>query len=57
MLCFGGIKAWEALRIMSKEACRPFCKNRDGMVKEKVQQYLYLKIINMIKNAALMSFS
>ena len=32
MLCFGGIKAWEGLRIMSKEACRPFCKNRDGMV-------------------------
>ena len=32
MLCFGGIKAWEGLRIMSKEACRPFCKTRDGMV-------------------------
>ena len=32
MLCFGGIKAWEGLRIMSKEACRPFCATRDGMV-------------------------
>ncbi len=32
MLCFGGIKAWEGLRIMSKDACRPFCKTRDGMV-------------------------
>ena len=32
MLCFGGTKAWEGLRIMSKEACRPFCKTRDGMV-------------------------
>ncbi len=26
MLCFGGIKAWEGLRVMSKESCRPFCK-------------------------------
>ena len=32
MLCFGGIKAWEGLRIMSKESCRPFCQTRDGMV-------------------------
>lgn len=32
MLCFGGIKAWEGLRVMSKEACRPFSLNRNGMV-------------------------
>jgi nodulation protein E len=32
MLCFGGIKAWEGLRIMSKVACRPFSLGRDGMV-------------------------
>lgn len=32
MLCFGGIKAWEGLRVMSKEACRPFSANRNGMV-------------------------
>ncbi|MEM7211465.1 MAG: beta-ketoacyl-[acyl-carrier-protein] synthase family protein [Pseudomonadota bacterium] len=32
MLCFGGIKAWEGLRVMSKEACRPFSRNRNGMV-------------------------
>ena len=32
MLCFGGIKAWEGLRVMSKDACRPFSLNRDGMV-------------------------
>jgi nodulation protein E len=24
MLCFGGVKAWEGLRVMSKDACRPF---------------------------------
>ena len=32
MLCFGGIKAWEGLRVMSKDACRPFCATRSGMV-------------------------
>ncbi|MFT6457890.1 beta-ketoacyl-[acyl-carrier-protein] synthase family protein [Pseudophaeobacter arcticus] len=32
MLCFGGVKAWEGLRVMSKKACRPFSANRNGMV-------------------------
>lgn len=32
MLCFGGIKAWEGLRVMSREACRPFSLGRTGMV-------------------------
>jgi nodulation protein E len=32
MLCLGGIKAWEGLRVMSRDACRPFSGNRNGMV-------------------------
>jgi nodulation protein E len=32
MLSFGGIKAWEGLRVMSRDACRPFSGNRNGMV-------------------------
>ncbi len=32
MLTFGGVKAWEGLRVMSKDACRPFSGNRNGMV-------------------------
>jgi nodulation protein E len=32
MLCFGGIKAWEGLRVMSQEGCRPFSATRNGMV-------------------------
>jgi nodulation protein E len=32
MLCFGGIKAWEGLRVMARDACRPFSINRSGMV-------------------------
>jgi nodulation protein E len=32
VLCFGGIKAWEGLRVMSPDGCRPFSRNRNGMV-------------------------
>ena len=32
MLCFGGIKAWEGLRVMSPDVCRPFSANRNGMI-------------------------
>ncbi|MFY0623890.1 MAG: beta-ketoacyl-[acyl-carrier-protein] synthase family protein [Pelagimonas sp.] len=32
MLCFGGVKAWEGLRVMTKDACRPFSATRNGMV-------------------------
>lgn len=32
MLSFGGIKAWEGLRVLSKDGCRPFCATRNGMV-------------------------
>jgi len=32
VLCFGGIKAWEGLRVMSPDGCRPFSKTRNGMV-------------------------
>lgn len=32
MLCFGGLKAWEGLRVMSPVACKPFSANRSGLV-------------------------
>ncbi|WP_298431679.1 beta-ketoacyl synthase [uncultured Jannaschia sp.] len=32
MLCFGGIKAWEGLRVLARDTCRPFCATRTGMV-------------------------
>jgi nodulation protein E len=32
MLTFGGIKAWEGLRVLSPDGCRPFSANRNGMV-------------------------
>ena len=32
MLSFGGLKAWEGLRVMAPDACRPFSAGRSGMV-------------------------
>ena len=32
MLTFGGVKAWEGLRVLSPDACRPFDAARNGMV-------------------------
>ena len=28
----GGIKAWEGLRVLSPDGCRPFCASRNGLV-------------------------
>ena len=32
MLCFGGVKAWEGLRVLAPDMCRPFSLWRKGMV-------------------------
>ena len=32
MVTFGGIKAWEGLRVLSEDGCRPFDASRNGMV-------------------------
>jgi nodulation protein E len=31
-LSFGLMKAWEAMRVVSPDTCRPFCSNRKGMI-------------------------
>ncbi|WP_130470340.1 beta-ketoacyl-[acyl-carrier-protein] synthase family protein [Candidatus Magnetaquicoccus inordinatus] len=31
-ITFATVRAWEGLRVMAKSLCRPFCKQRDGMV-------------------------
>jgi nodulation protein E len=31
-LTFGGIKCWEAMRVMAPDKCRPFSKDRKGMI-------------------------
>ena len=30
--CFGLLKAWEAMRVVSPDTCRPFCKDRQGLI-------------------------
>lgn len=32
VITLGGMKAWEALRVMAPDTCRPFSKNRKGMI-------------------------
>ena len=31
-LSFGHLKAWEAMRVVSPDTCRPFCKSRNGVI-------------------------
>ena len=30
--CFGMLKAWEAMRVVAPDTCRPFCKDRKGLI-------------------------
>lgn len=31
-LCYGNLKAWEGMRVVSGDTCRPFSKDRSGMI-------------------------
>lgn len=31
-LCYGNLKAWETMRVVSPDTCRPFSKDRSGMI-------------------------
>lgn len=31
-ICFGNLKAWETMRVVSQDTCRPFSRDRGGMI-------------------------
>lgn len=31
-ICYGNLKAWEAMRVVASDTCRPFSKDRGGMI-------------------------
>ena len=31
-ICYGNLKAWEAMRVVAPDTCRPFSKDRGGMI-------------------------
>jgi len=63
MLVFGGVKAWEGLRVMSKDACRPFSANRNGMVQGEgagvfvFEEYEHARARNAVILAEVVGFS
>jgi nodulation protein E len=42
---FGNLKAWEAMRVVSSDTCRPFSKDRNGMILGEGGAMLFLETL------------
>ena len=49
-ISFGNLKAWEAMRVVSQDTCRPFSKDRSGMILGEGGATLVLETLENAKN-------
>jgi len=47
--CLGHLKAWDALRVVDPETCRPFCRDRAGMILGEAGAILTLESLDHAK--------
>jgi len=45
LFCLGNLRAWDALRVVSPDTCRPFSKDRDGMILGEGSGFLVLETL------------
>ena len=48
-LCYGNLKAWEPMRVVSTDTCRPFSKDRTGMILGEAGAMFVMEELEMAK--------